>query len=136
MFVLAEIGDKMPSVHSTLLVSIVLTAIVLGLAGIKWWLAIIALPVFGLWNWICYIEIQEPGFGNQIWSEMGTGYVVGRFVAINVPIVIGGVMVVWFRRSQIRRQRRSNNLCANCGYPVVINQCPECGASVRHPGAD
>jgi hypothetical protein len=136
MIVLAEIGDKVPSVLSTLVASVIITAVVLGLARLKWWLALLALPIFGFWNWICYIELQEPGFGNQIWNEMGAKYVVGRFASINIPIAIGVAAVAYFRRVQIRHHRRSNHLCPDCGYPLGRNPCSECGASVGHPRAD
>lgn len=130
MLVLAEIGDKLPTVLSTLLVSVVVTAVALGLARFRWWLAVLALPVFALWNWIHYIELQEPGFGSLIWREMGTGYVVRLFVSINIPPAIGALTVTRLRRTEIQRHRRSRGLCPQCAYPLISGQCPECGASV------
>ncbi len=127
MVVLAEIGDKMPTVLSTVLISATVAAIALGLSRLRWWLALLALPVFGLWNWMVFAELQEPGFGNQIWSEMGTGYVVGQFAAINVPAMLGALGVVWMRRAQVRHRRRTTNLCPHCGYPQGAERCPECG---------
>lgn len=133
MIVLAEISDKMPTVLSTLLVSIIITAVALGLARFRWWLALLALPVFGFWNWIHYIDLQEPGFGPLIWSEMGAGYVAGQFLSINTPAVAGVLIVTRLRHAQIQRRRRSKRLCAECGYPVESGQCPECGK--QSPGA-
>jgi hypothetical protein len=127
MLALAEIGDKMPTVLSTLLVSIVVTAVALGLARFRWWLALLALPVFALWNWIHYSELHEPGFGPIVWSEMGTAYVLGQFGSINTPAVIGVWIVTRFRHAQIQRQRRCKGLCPECDYPVESGICPECG---------
>ena len=107
MHVLAEIGDKMPTVLSTLLVSVVITAVALGLARFRWWLALLALPVFGFWNWIYYIELQEPGFGDLIWAEMGTKYIVGQFVAINTPLTVGALILI--RLGSLRRRDLAPN---------------------------
>lgn len=130
MLVLAEIGDKMPSVVSTLLVSITITAVAVGLGRFRWWLALLAFPVFVLWNWVQYSELQEPGFGPLIWKEMGTAYVVGQFIAINTPPALGAWIVTRRRVVQTQRQRRSKGLCPQCAYPVAAKQCPECGVSV------
>lgn len=63
MIVLAEIGDKMPSIVSTLLVSVALAAIAASLGRLRWWLALIALPVFGWWNWIHYANFKSRDSG-------------------------------------------------------------------------
>jgi hypothetical protein len=110
MLVLAEIGDKMPTVLSTLLVSIIFTAVALGLARVRWWSALLALPVFGFWNWALYVELHEPGFGSMIWNEMGTGYVVGQFVSINIPAAIGAWNVTRLRRGEQRIFRLHSSL--------------------------
>lgn len=128
MVVLAEIADKMPSTLSTLAISSIATAIAVGLARFRWWLALVSLPFFGLWNWISYVELHEPGFGSQIVREMGYGYVVGQFVCINLPPVVGAWAVTRFRVSMIQQARRSNGRCPYCGYPPEAGRCPECGA--------
>jgi uncharacterized membrane protein YbhN (UPF0104 family) len=129
MLMLAEISDKMPTVLSTVLVSTVVTAIALGLAGLRWWLALLALPVFSFWNWALYVELREPSIGPQIWKEMGAGYVVGQFISINTPVAIGALIVTRLRRTQVRKQHQSKGLCARCAYPSTTGQCPECGES-------
>ena len=136
MIMLAEIGDKMPSILSILSASTVFTVLVLALARLRWWLALLALPVFGFWNSMWYAALQDRGFGNLIWAGMGPGYVAGQFVATNVPAVIGGAVVIYFRRAQIRKQRQSGHLCPDCGYPLNRITCPECGASVGQPRTD
>jgi len=133
MFVLAEISDKIPSNLSTLLVSVILTAVALGLARLRWWIALLAVPIFLFWNWVQYSDLQESGFGPRIWKEMGTAYVVGQFVAINAPAAVGAWIVSRCQCAKQQRRRQTEGLCPRCAYPVAAEQCPECGASVRHP---
>jgi hypothetical protein len=129
MFMLGEIGDKMPSAPLTLLTSIILVAIVLLLARLRWWLALFAMPIFGFWSWMLYAELREPIFGQQILAELGKGYVLSQFVCINLPALIGAVLVLRYRSTQIRRRRIANGLCAKCAYPRIGTQsCPECGS--------
>ncbi len=102
MYVLAEIGDKMPTFFSTLMDSIIIAAIAVGIARIRWWLALLAMPIFVLWNLAHYMELQEPGFGVQIVNELGYQYVTSQFVAINLPVLIGAICIVWFQRYQAK----------------------------------
>lgn len=128
MIVLAEIGDKMPSALSTLIVSMAISAFGLVLARVKWWLALVAVPVFGFWNWLVYSELHESVFGQQILTELGPGYVAARFMCINIPALIGAWIVLRCRSTQIRRRRIAKGLCEKCAYPRSGTQtCPECG---------
>ncbi|MBX3364911.1 MAG: hypothetical protein KF866_09115 [Phycisphaeraceae bacterium] len=102
MVVLAEIGDKMPTFFSTLMDSIIVATIAVGIAHIRWWLALLAIPVFTLWNLAHYMELQEPGFGEQIVNELGYQYITNQFIAINSPALLGAVCVIWIRRSRSR----------------------------------
>lgn len=95
--VLAEIGDKMPSFAMTLFVSVFLVAVALGAARWRWWLSLPMLLLFVCWNMVEWQQLQEPHFGTTIMEEMGVGYVVGQYVGINLPVVIGAVIVVRFR---------------------------------------
>lgn len=130
---LAEISDKVPSTLSTLLVSVILIAVALGLAWVRWWMALLAVPIYLFWNWVQYSDLQESVLGPRIWKEMGTAYVVGQFVAINAPAAVGAWIVSQVRCEQQQRRRQAEGLCPRCAYPLAAEQCPECGASVRHP---
>lgn len=94
MTLLAEIGDKMPTVLGTLIGSVILTAIVVGIARDRLWIAVCFSPVFVFWNWVQYAELQEPGFSPLIWNEMEISWIVGRYFAINTPPFIGA-LVLW-----------------------------------------
>ncbi|TVQ77598.1 MAG: hypothetical protein EA380_07155 [Phycisphaeraceae bacterium] len=95
--VLAEISDKLPSFAMTLCMSAFVVVVAVCLARVRWWLSLPALPFFASWNYVEWGQLNEPYFGGLILEEMGVGYVVGQFVAINLPVVIGALIAVRFR---------------------------------------
>ncbi len=127
MVVLAAIADKMGTFSETLIYGIVVAAFAVGLAQLKWWLSLLALPIFVLWNWGEYGQLQENPFGKYILEELGYQWVVGQFVAINTPAIAAACIVFYIRRAQIRADRELENLCQHCGYPLHSQRCPECG---------
>lgn len=126
---LAEIGDKMPPVTGTAVIACVIALIAVWLGSIRRWMALLPLPVIALYNLIMWGELQEPGFGRLIITELGWGWVVGQFAAWNVPFVVA-ILVVMF----LPQRHRMPGHCARCGYNLVGNtsgRCPECGTAKR-----
>lgn len=133
---IAEIIDKMPTVTGTAISSMVCVGLFVALSRVRWWLYLIPLPLiiwsnFGEWG-----QLHEPGFGQEIISELGWDYVIGRFFWINGPYVFAAAYVWMQRRMQIRRRRLALGLCPDCSYNLAGHSntdsiCPECGAAGR-----
>jgi len=135
MVILAEIGDKLPTLTGSLLLGVVAATVVTILAGRRLWLGLLAMPVVAWWNWFLISELMEPGFGNLIVAEMGRSWVVGQFAAFNAPFLVGGMLAWKWKASQSRKMRLLSGLCPSCGYDreslAHIAPCPECGAPMK-----
>ncbi len=130
---LAEIVDKMPTVPGTAIGSMNYVGLFVALSRVRWWLYLIPLPLIIWTNIGEWGQLQEPGFGREIISELGWDYVVGQFFWINAPYLLATGYVWRQRQMQIRRRRLSRGLCPDCSYDLKGHSspepvCPECGA--------
>ncbi|UCE62367.1 MAG: hypothetical protein JSU63_11760 [Phycisphaerales bacterium] len=82
------------------------------------------------------------GFGYQSSLVPGPRGVTHKSTALTAPlwavVVLFGIYpaIVFIRGPRTRRQRKTKNLCADCGYDLTGNEsgvCPECGWEVARP---
>jgi hypothetical protein len=133
MNVLAEIADKMPTVGDTACWACLLAALACGLGIIRWWLILPFLLLVAVSNYFQWSELHEPGFGEDIYSELGYQWIIGQFAAMNLPFLVAGLIVAWGNRRYRRMVRSRNELCTKCEYDLTGNVsgiCPECGERV------
>lgn len=93
MVILAEIGDKLPTLTGSLLLGVVAATVVTILASRRLWLGLLAMPIVAWWNWSLISELMEPGFSNLIVAEMGRPWVVSQFAAFNAPLLTGAMLL-------------------------------------------
>jgi hypothetical protein len=127
---LAEIGDKMPSVHGTALIacSIAGIALVFGLA--RRWTVFLFVPVFALYDWAMIGELREPNFGSIVVRELGHAWIAGQLVAWNLPYAVALAIVLALPRRLASHRPGQPGHCHQCGYPLYglpEPRCPECG---------
>jgi hypothetical protein len=131
MAILAEVGDKVPSVAATITLSIALSAFLLGLGQLRWWLGVVAgAPLLAFWNLSIYWDATETTVAPLLAAELGEHYVLGQLVAANVPVILAiTVAAVYQRRRQLAKTRALLGRCTRCGYAAPPNPrpCPECG---------
>ena len=133
--ILAEISDKVVSCWELFLLSALIAAIAGWVSAARWWFGpILLVPKIAFMNYVCWSELQEVPYGQLLLSEMGWGWVVGQYVAINTPPVTAAFI---FRHMQVR-QRRARRLkrgqCEHCGYAAIgMSLCPECGTARKSP---
>ncbi len=100
MVVLAEIGDKLPSVWLYAGVSFAVAGVAGALGACRRWLVLLPLPFFLFVNWVEWTELFDGVLGSDIWDEMGRPYAAGVFAAWNLPYFasVGVVMLIHQRR--------------------------------------
>jgi hypothetical protein len=137
MAILAEIGDKVPSIAGTAMLSAVLATVALGLGSLRWWLgAAMGIAVLVLWNLSIYLDVTETTVAPLLAAELGAHYALGRFVAANLPLTIAVTLMVAYQRArQLARARAADGRCADCGYKMGTGAivCAECGQARRVP---
>lgn len=108
---LAEIGDKMPTVVEMWMLKTMLALPLVGLALTHRWVAVAAMTgAAALSLGLAYVThgqaYLEGSFSEAIWSELGGAWVTWSFVTDALPAVLTGAAAVacW------RRAARSRNL--------------------------
>jgi hypothetical protein len=109
MLLLAEIGDKMPTVAGTMVVACIIALMAFGFGLIRRWLVLLPMPLLVFYDLSLWGELQEPGFGQLIFDELGRTWVVGQFLGWNLPFVIACAVLLMIpnRRRGIFLQRRT-----------------------------
>lgn len=134
MFVLLEIGDKVGSPFALVAAGTLFAALGFGLSRLRWWLALILVPILVLWNLALLGEWQEPMYGQLLAEELGYGRLAIELLAINTPAGIACWAIAQSRKHQLSSRRERLLLCKTCEYPVDgIVRCPECGRDVTAP---
>lgn len=125
MPLLAEIGDKMPTVTCWMTAACIVALIALGFGLLRRWLVLLPLPLIAFFDWGMWSELQEPGFGQAIISELGWEYVICCFAGWNLPF-LAVVAIVMLRPRRFNKPGH----CTHCGYllrGLPEPRCPECG---------
>ena len=131
MLVLAEISDKVGSPVAIFAASLVFASVGFALSRLRWWLAVLLVPVLVLWNiGVCH-EWQEPVYGQLLIKELGYGRLALDLIAMNGPTALVCWAVARNRKGQMEANRARLSLCKTCAYPTVgVDRCPECGRDV------
>jgi hypothetical protein len=98
MILFAEISDKMLTVAEVGAIAMVPAAVAFLPGLVRWWAALPGLAVWAWLNWMLLDEYVLSSFGGLVLLEMGEGYVVSSFVALNAPFVLAAVGIVVFHR--------------------------------------
>jgi hypothetical protein len=130
MEVLAQIGDKIPTIPVVLLLGGTLGAVVFVCAAVRPGSVVLplALALFG--DYVAWDELRSPYFGEAVVRELGYGYIIGGFLAYNAPLAVAWCAARAFRRRTKNRELKQHNSCVSCGYNLfgnVSGRCPECG---------
>ena len=130
---LAEVGDKEPNLWF-LAYATTSCAILIIMAGWRRrWPAFVALP-FVLAVLTCDVRgsyLSATPYRAALLAEMGVGYVVTKTCTVFVPLLTGCLVVLWWPRAALTRQRRVDR--CYCGYDLTGNTsglCPECGTRI------
>lgn len=133
MSLLAEVDDKIFSMYSMLLLSLLLAGCSSVLGLLRWWFALPSALVMCFGDWVLFQELRAPGMWHAIRTEMGCAWVIGSLVVWNGPFMLCWYGLVLFHRRVWRDGQSVAGLCIGCGYDLTGNTsgtCPECGAEV------
>jgi hypothetical protein len=130
MTMLAEIADKMPTFWGTAVIDSVIACFACVLGMFRWWLIVPFMLLAAFANYVQWSQLQESGFGQLIYDELGVRWIAGQFAAGNLPFMAMILIVACVHRRHCRDIRRLSGLCVRCGYNLTGNVsgiCPECG---------
>jgi len=134
MLILAEVGDKCPPAISAFQQGIYLGTILLAIAPLRWWVALLPILLVVRETWYSIEMYFDPYMAACVIGELGYGYWVGQFAGKVLPVVLPlGIILFLYYEQFIRARRLRSSQCVRCGYDLTGNvsgTCPECGTGI------